>query len=71
MYCENEANSCFKCVVYLCDSSDKTIHNMLLNKQHKKGKIAFFVPMDIKCTENPNVRISLFCINEKGKIIFL
>ena len=68
---ENATNICFKCIMYLCDSCDKAIHNMKLSKQHKKEKIDFFVPMDIKCPEHPNDRISLFCTDENGKIIFI
>ena len=71
-FCKKEASSlCFQCMLYYCDTCYKIAHNEEENKLHKKEKIDFFVPMDIKCPENPNVRISLFCINEKGKIIFL
>ena len=59
---------CFKCLMNLCDSCFKTIHSMKLTTQHKKEKIDYYVPIDIKCPDHPEVPFNLFCINEKGKI---
>ena len=65
--CGEVASSlCFKCVMYFCDSCYKIVHNMKISKQHKKEKIDYFVPMDIKCQEHPNDRINLFCVDDNG-----
>ena len=57
---------CFKCVMYFCDSCYKIVHNLKISSQHKKEKLDYFVPMDIKCPEHPNDRINLFCVDENG-----
>ena len=69
--CGKEAKSlCFNCEMYLCDSCYKFIHDKELNKDHKKEKIDYFVPIEIKCTEHPQNSLNLFCINDKGKNIY-
>ena len=60
---------CFNCNMYLCDSCFKFIHDKKINQNHKKEKIDYFVPIDLKCPDHPKDRISLFCIDEKGKFI--
>ena len=65
--CGEVASSlCFKCVMYFCDSCYKIVHNMKISRLHKKEKIDYFVPMDIKCQEHPNDRINLFCVDDNG-----
>ena len=65
--CGEKANYiCFKCVMYICDSCDKIVHNLKISRQHKKEKLDYFVPMDIKCPDHPNDRINLFCTDENG-----
>ena len=65
--CGEEArNLCFKCIMYLCESCFKFIHDKSINKNHIKEKIDYFVPFPLKCPEHPKDRINLFCIKEKG-----
>ena len=70
--CGEMANSlCFKCVMYLCDSCLRFIHDKNKNKEHKKEKIDYFVPFDLKCPEHPKDRINLFCKDENGNYYYL
>ena len=62
---------CFNCNMYLCDSCLKFIHDKKKNNQHKKEKIDYFTPIDLKCPKHPKDRLNLFCIDEKGKILFI
>ncbi len=66
--CGNEATSlCFSCTNYYCEACYKYVHDKKINSQHKKEKIDYFVPFDIKCPDHPKVPINLFCIDENGK----
>ena len=67
---ENATCLCYKCQMNLCDSCFKIIHSMKISSQHKKENIDYYVPIDIKCPDHPNVPFNLFCIDEKGKINF-
>ena len=70
--CGENANSlCFKCQMYLCDYCFKTIHSMKLSSQHKFEKIDYYVPIDLKCPEHPDVPYNLFCVDEKGNLLFI
>ena len=70
--CGVEATSlCLKCLMYLCDKCYKFIHEKEINHMHKKEEIDYFVPFDTKCQEHPKNIINLFCLDEKGKIIYL
>ena len=71
--CESDAQClCYKCKMYLCDNCYKFIHQKKKNiNEHKKEKIDFFVPIEIKCQEHPQDRINLFCVDDKGKYIKL
>ena len=63
---------CYKCLEYYCDSCYNIAHKSEERKNHKKEKIDYFVPMDMKCPEHIQNPVNLFCIDEKGnKIIFL
>ena len=62
---------CINCLSYYCEECYKYVHNKEQNKQHKKEKIDYFVPMDIKCQDHPKDRINLFCIDEKGNTLYL
>ncbi len=65
--CGEAATSlCFKCVMYLCDTCFKFIHEKNKNKDHKKEQIDYFVPFDLKCPQHKKDRINLFCVDEKG-----
>ena len=59
---------CFPCKTYFCDSCFKLGHNTEEFKSHKKDKIDYYVPIDLKCTEHKLYPMELFCINEKGNI---
>ena len=63
---ESASNMYFKCLMYLCDSCFKFIHEKNKNKNHTKEKINYFIPISLKCPEHPKDRISLFCLDEKS-----
>ena len=73
--CKTDASClCFQCMSYFCDSCFKLSHNNEEFKFHKKEKIDYYVPIDIKCLEHKLFPNKLFCINENGnlyKLIFL
>ena len=65
--CLLDANClCFQCMSYFCDSCFKSAHNNESRKAHKKEKIDYFVPLDIKCPEHNLVPMNLFCLDDKG-----
>ena len=69
--CKLEANNiCLECMLYLCDSCFKFIHEKAANKQHKKEIIDSFIPLNIKCELHPKKLNDFFCIEEKGKKIY-
>lgn len=57
---------CYKCFSYYCESCFKFVHDKQPNRDHKKEKIDYFVPIDIKCPEHTKNIINLFCVDEKG-----
>ena len=66
-----EATSlCPQCFSYYCDDCFKPVHANEKNKEHKKEKIDYFVPIDTRCPEHEGDNISLFCLDEKGNIYF-
>ena len=66
--CQAEATSIwYKCFSYFCESCFKFVHDKQPNRDHKKEKIDYFVPIDIKCPEHTKNIINLFCVDEKGK----
>ena len=73
VFCLLEATClCYKCLEYYCDSCYNIAHKSEERKNHKKEKIDYYVPMDMKCPEHNLIPISLFCVDEKGnKIKFL
>ncbi len=63
---------CMECIInYYCESCYKYIHDIGDNKNHKREKIDYFVPIDTRCPEHPKVPLDLFCIDEKGNINIL
>ena len=66
---EREATSlCVQCFSYYCDNCFKPVHEGVKNKDHKKEKIDYFVPIDTWCPEHKKNEMNLFCLEEKGKI---
>ena len=63
---EEAKSLCFQCFSYYCDSCFKWVHEKGKNNEHKKGKIDYFVPIDIWCQDHKKDVISLFCVDEKG-----
>ena len=59
------------CNNYFCDRCYKLIHDIKNNSVHKKESIDPFIPIDIKYPEHQKDRLNLFCVDEKGNIIFL
>ena len=69
-FCITDATClCFQCMTYFCDSCYKLRHNNEEYKQHKKDKIDYYVPIDLKCPEHKLHPMDLFCINEKGNYL--
>ena len=65
---DREATSlCPQCFSYYCDGCFKQVHENEKNKEHKKEKIDYFVPIDTHCSAHLGDTISLFCLEEKGK----
>ena len=65
--CGVQANNlCLKCISYFCESCYKFIHEKELNIQHKKEKIDYFAPIDVKCPNHPKYPMELFCLEEKS-----
>ena len=58
---------CFQCNSYFCESCYKFVHEKQINSNHKKENIDPFISIDLKCPEHPLDRMSLFCLDEKGK----
>ena len=70
--CKKEANClCFQCMSYFCESCYKLSHNEEEYQRHKKIKIDYYVPIDLKCPEHKLYPMGLFCINDKGKKILI
>jgi len=67
---EDAKSLCPQCFCYYCDKCFKCVHEGTKNKDHKKESIDFFVPIDTRCPDHEGNYINLFCIDEKGKIIF-
>ena len=66
-YCKREANSlCYECLFYFCDSCFNIAHNIEENKSHKKEKVDYFVPIDLRCPKHKYSPMNLFCSDEKG-----
>ena len=69
-FCKIDATClCFQCMSYFCDSCFKTCHNNDEFKSHKKEKIDYYVPIDLKCPEHKLHPMVLFCTNEKGNLL--
>ena len=56
---------CLTCNNYYCESCFNFVHSKSKNKDHKKKKIDFYVPIITKCSIHPDTPLNLFCINEK------
>ena len=69
--CKEKANNiCFEGCLYLCQSCFKFLHQKKAILEHKMVEIDPYVSIDIKCSNHPNNKINIFCINEKSKNIF-
>jgi len=65
--CKGDATSlCFNCMNYFCDSCFKIAHSKEQTQSHKKEKIDYYVPIDVRCPEHKLVPMNLFCVDEKG-----
>jgi len=61
---------CLECISYYCDSCFKYLHDKQKINQHKKEKIDYYATLDTKCPEHPKIPNTLFCVDEKGKLVF-
>ena len=67
--CQKDASSlCFQCMFYFCEPCFKLAHNNEKNKNHKKEKIDYYIPFDLRCSEHPLVPMNLFCVDDKGNL---
>ena len=57
---------CFKCMNYFCDICYKLIHEKKDISQHKKEKIDYFIPLELKCPSHPNYPNEYYCLDENG-----
>ena len=64
----NKKTSCFclKCMNYFCDICYKLIHEKKEINQHKKEKIDYLIPIDLKCPFHPKYLNEYFCIDQNG-----
>ena len=70
--CGDGANSlCFKCMFYFCESCFQTAHKREETKSHIKEKSDYFCPIDIRCPIHKLYPNELFCIDEKGKLLYI
>ena len=66
-FCKGDASClCIQCMNYYCDSWFKIAHSKEETQSHKKEKIDYYVPMDLKCPEHNLIPMNLFCVDEKG-----
>ena len=71
-FCNSNATCLFfKCNNYFCENCFKIIHKLEKYSDHKKELIDTFAPIDLKCPDHPNHPLVFFCLNEKGKFIFI
>lgn len=69
--CKEKATSiCFDCSFYLCDDCFQFIHAKNANSEHKKEDKDPLISFDIRCPDHPKIPLSLFCTEEKSKIIY-
>lgn len=65
--CLTDANClCYKCMSYYCHSCYNFVHKNEERKSHKKEKIDYLVPLDVKCPEHKLIPLNLFCVDDKG-----
>jgi len=72
--CKSQATYlCSSCIggvgFYYCESCYKFIHDKKENMNHKKEKIDYYLPIELRCNVHQNVPLNLFCLDEKGNII--
>ena len=69
---DKEATSlCHQCFSYYCNTCFKSVHEGTKNYEHKKEKIDNLVQIDTRCPEHETIPINLFCIDDKGNILYL
>lgn len=59
---------CYKCFTHFCDSCFNLAHRNEKRKSHKKEKIDYFIPINMKCKQHNLVPINLFCVDDKGNL---
>ena len=70
--CESYATTlCYQCISYFCDSCYKFVHDKKNNSNHIKEPLDPYVPIDTKCPEHSKSPVNLFCVDEKGKTIYV
>jgi len=62
---------CFKCLENFCDSCYNIAHKNEERKSHKKEKLDYYIPLDMKCPVHNLVPLNLFCVDDKGNYIYL
>ena len=70
--CEIKATClCFECNEYFCDSCFKMNHDKNKKSNHMKENIDLYVPIELKFQNHKNNPLNLFCLDEKGNIIYI
>ena len=70
IYEEDATCICYECINYYCESCFTMIHEKK-KYNHKKEKIDPYVPPEIKCPEHKRGIMDLFCVDEKGKTLYI
>ena len=70
-FCKGDATSlCIKCMSYFCDTCFQIAHKSEETKSHKKEKIDYFCPIDVKCPIHKLYPNELFCTDEMSKLYY-
>ena len=67
---DNAISLCLKCMFYYCESCFKIAHSKGETQSHKKEKIDFYSPLDVRCPSHILSPMNLFCVDDRGIYYF-